>query len=143
MARVLAAHDAHGVDVVALAPLYHIVAGVTLRYFFPYFAAWLIAPRDPIALAMSFLMIVVLAPLVEELFFRGWLFGALRGRLAAGATILITTFLFAIVHWDETGLYPSPCSCPASCSRSFANVQAPSRRPSWAMASIISWDGCC
>lgn len=91
---------------VALAPLYHIVAGVTLRYYFPDFAAWLIAPRDPIALAMSFLMIVVLAPLVEELFFRGWLFGALRPRLAAGATILITTFLFAIVHWDETGLYP-------------------------------------
>lgn len=91
---------------VALAPVYHVVAGVTLRYFFPDFASWLIAPRDPVALAMSFLMIVVLAPLVEELFFRGWLFGALRARLAAGPTILLATFLFAIVHWDETGLYP-------------------------------------
>jgi membrane protease YdiL (CAAX protease family) len=91
---------------VALAPLYHIGAGFTLRYFFPDFAAWLIAPRDLLALAMSFLMIVVLAPLVEELFFRGWLFGALRARVGAGATVLITTFLFAIVHWDQTGLYP-------------------------------------
>lgn len=97
---------------VALAPVYHIVAGATLRYFFPDFALWLIPPGDLVALALSFLMIVILAPLVEELLFRGLIFGALRGTFSAGVTILATTFLFAIVHWDPTGLYPAAVLAP-------------------------------
>ncbi|MBX9759778.1 MAG: CPBP family intramembrane metalloprotease [Beijerinckiaceae bacterium] len=96
----------------ALAPVYHIVAGATLRYFFPEFNAWLIAPRDPLALAMSFLMIVVLAPLVEELLFRGWIFGVLRARFSATFAILAVTFLFAVVHFDQTGLYPLAVLAP-------------------------------
>lgn len=91
---------------IALAPLYHVLAGTVLRYFVPDFAIWLIAPRDLTALAFSFVMIVILAPLVEELLFRGWIFGSLRARFSAGATILGTTFLFAVVHVDQTGLYP-------------------------------------
>lgn len=97
---------------VACAPLYHIAAGVTLRYFYPDFSLWLISPRDPAALALSFAMIVILAPVTEELMFRGWIFGALRARLSAGATVLVTTFLFAIVHWDATGLYPIAVLAP-------------------------------
>lgn len=97
---------------VACAPLYHIAAGATLRYFFPDFALWLIPPRDVAALALSFAMIVILAPLTEELMFRGWMFGALRARLPAGATVLATAFLFAVVHWDATGLYPVAVLAP-------------------------------
>jgi membrane protease YdiL (CAAX protease family) len=95
-----------GWKLIALAGVYHIAAGGLLRYFFPDFAPWLISPRDGLALALSFLMIVVLAPLVEELLFRGWIFGSLRARFSAGFTILVATLLFAIVHWDPTGLYP-------------------------------------
>jgi uncharacterized protein len=101
-----------GWTLIALAPVYHIVAGVTLRYFYPDFAPWLIAPRDGLSLILSFLMIVILAPLVEELLFRGWIFGSLRARFSAGAAILVTTFLFAIVHWDNTGLYPLAVLAP-------------------------------
>lgn len=97
---------------IACAPLYHIVAGATLRYFFPEFALWLIPPKDLIALALSFVMIVILAPFAEELLFRGWIFGSLRARFSAAAAILVTTFLFAIVHWDPTGLYPVAVLAP-------------------------------
>lgn len=86
--------------------IYHIGAGASLRYFFPDFAKMLIPPREFGAMVLSFLMIVVLAPLVEELLFRGWMFGALRARFSAAVTILVTAFLFAIVHTDPTGLYP-------------------------------------
>jgi membrane protease YdiL (CAAX protease family) len=96
----------------ALAPLYHIAAGAAVRFYYPDFALWLIPSRDLVALALSFLMIVVLAPLVEELLFRGLIFGVLRARFTAGATILVTAFLFAIVHWDETGLYPVAVLAP-------------------------------
>ncbi len=65
---------------IACAPLYHIGAGAILRYFFPDFALWLIPPRDVVALALSFLMIVILAPLAEEL-----LFSRLDFRLVARA----------------------------------------------------------
>ena len=40
----------------------------------------------------------VLAPLAEELLFRGALFGWLRRRLSASLTILLTAALFAGIH---------------------------------------------
>lgn len=42
----------------------------------------------------------VVAPLAEELFFRGAVFGWLRGHLAAGPTIVVTAALFAAIHMD-------------------------------------------
>jgi membrane protease YdiL (CAAX protease family) len=85
---------------------YHVLASVGLRLAYPEFGLWILIPRDPIAMALSFVMIVLLAPLVEELVFRGWIFGALRARWSARATVLATAFLFAIVHLDASGLYP-------------------------------------
>ena len=50
------------------------------------------------ALAVRLLGIVVLAPLLEELAFRGALFGLLRPRLGAGPTVGVTALLFTIAH---------------------------------------------
>lgn len=87
-------------------PLYHLVAGTVLRLLYPEFSMHLRLPGEPLALGLSFLAIVILAPLAEELFFRGWLFGALRARLAANGSIFACAFIFAIAHWDGMGLYP-------------------------------------
>lgn len=97
---------------IACAAVYHLIAGSALRYFFPEFALWIIPPRDAISLILSFVMIVILAPLIEELFFRGWLFGSLRARFSAVAAILVTAVAFAIVHMDTTGLYPIAVLAP-------------------------------
>ena len=97
---------------IGCALLYHIVAGATLRYFFPDFALWIIPPRDATALILSFVMIVILAPLAEELLFRGCIFGSLRARFSSAVTIFVTAVLFALVHMDPTGVYPVAVLAP-------------------------------
>lgn len=49
-------------------------------------------------LVAAYLTLTVLAPIAEELLFRGFLFSKLRRYLNAGLTILLTTILFAILH---------------------------------------------
>ena len=46
----------------------------------------------------GFLAFVVLAPIAEELFFRGFLFGGLRRRLSFVPAMLITSVLFGLAH---------------------------------------------
>ena len=47
---------------------------------------------------IAFVCLVVLAPIAEEIVFRGWLYGKLRMRLSAIPAILITSVLFGIMH---------------------------------------------
>ena len=58
-------------------------------------------PAGPIVLGLIVIRACLLAPLAEELLFRGALFGWLRDRLSAGLTILLTAALFA-------GIAPAP-----------------------------------
>lgn len=50
--------------------------------------------------------LVLVAPLVEEVVFRGLLFGALAGRLGVLASALLSALLFGLVHGDPV-LFPS------------------------------------
>lgn len=49
---------------------------------------------------IAFLVLVILAPIAEEVIFRGWLYGKLRARTNLATSILITSLLFAIMHWQ-------------------------------------------
>ena len=49
-------------------------------------------------IAMTFCA-VVLAPLTEELIFRAGLFRYLRSRIPRGSAIVLTSALFAVLHW--------------------------------------------
>jgi hypothetical protein len=53
---------------------------------------------DPALFTVAVARACVLAPLGEELLFRGALFGWLRGRLNAMLTITLTAALFAVIH---------------------------------------------
>ncbi len=59
-----------------------------------------------ISIVLALLSLVVIAPIVEEIVFRGLLFGALAGRLGVLASALITALLFGATHGDLT-LFPS------------------------------------
>lgn len=47
---------------------------------------------------LAFIMLIIIAPVAEEILFRGYLFGKLRKHLPMWAAILITSVLFGIVH---------------------------------------------
>ena len=48
--------------------------------------------------ALTFIMLVVVAPIAEEVIFRGWLYGKLRARIPAIPAIILVSILFGIVH---------------------------------------------
>jgi membrane protease YdiL (CAAX protease family) len=60
---------------------------------------------------LAFATIAVLAPVAEELFFRGLLYGALEARFGRGAAVLGATTAFALVHlpqqWGAWGAFAS------------------------------------
>lgn len=48
---------------------------------------------------LAFIMLVIVAPVAEEILFRGYLFGKLRKYAPVWVAILITSLLFAVVHF--------------------------------------------
>lgn len=49
---------------------------------------------------LAFISLVIVAPVAEEILFRGYLFGKLRKFAPLWVSILITSLLFAIVHFQ-------------------------------------------
>lgn len=47
---------------------------------------------------LAFIIIAIVAPIAEELIFRGYLYGKLRKRLNLPASMIIVSLLFAILH---------------------------------------------
>jgi len=47
---------------------------------------------------IAFIALVVIAPIAEELIFRGWLYGKLRSRLSLVTAMLLTSILFGVMH---------------------------------------------
>jgi membrane protease YdiL (CAAX protease family) len=55
-------------------------------------------PGHPIVMVMALLLAMIVAPLLEELFFRGWLWTGLRRSWGAWPTALITGGLWLVAH---------------------------------------------
>ncbi len=47
---------------------------------------------------IAFLTLVVIAPIAEEIIFRGWLYGKIREKWGVLVSILIVSILFGVVH---------------------------------------------
>lgn len=79
---------------------------VTLFEFFPWFNAtesqetgftpYMVGGERIIAFAV----LVVVAPIVEEIIFRGWLYGKLRAKVSMPLSILLVSLLFALLHFQ-------------------------------------------
>ena len=61
-------------------------------------------PESWLGIGVSFLLIVVCAPLAEEWMFRGWIWAALRPR-GFRVTLWTTALVFAAAHWGGTPFY--------------------------------------
>ena len=48
--------------------------------------------------ALAFIMVAVIAPIMEEIIFRGFLYGKLRVRIPKWVAIFVTSLVFGLVH---------------------------------------------
>ncbi|MFW3147241.1 MAG: lysostaphin resistance A-like protein [Thermoplasmatota archaeon] len=62
--------------------------------------------EGPWEIGSVFLSIVIIAPLVEELLFRGYLFKLLEDRAGSNPAVLVTASLFALAHFSIYGFIP-------------------------------------
>ncbi len=60
--------------------------------------------RAFISFAITFLSIVVIAPICEEIVFRGFLYGWLRQRFSMDVAVVISSLTFGFVHFQYLGL---------------------------------------
>ena len=68
--------------------------------------------------AIAFFALAVLAPIAEEIIFRGWLYGKLRVKLPMPASIIITSLVFGIIHMQwNVGVNVFAMSVVACCLR--------------------------
>ena len=81
------------------------MASLVVNYFNPAFKPMFTLPDDLSGIAAGLFLVVVLAPLSEELLFRGWIYTALRWRFGFSAALWASAIIFALAHWESTHLY--------------------------------------
>lgn len=70
------------------------------------FAKIMMMVKSPRELLIPIIMGVVLAPIGEEIYFRGFFYPALRARWGVGKGIFMTSLFFALMHLDLYRLIP-------------------------------------
>ncbi|KAL6549901.1 hypothetical protein OROMI_020389 [Orobanche minor] len=65
-----------------------------------------IMARDPVAMALYAMVLVVCAPLWEEIVFRGFLLPSLTRYMPVWCSILVSAFAFALVHFNVQRMLP-------------------------------------
>ena len=58
-------------------------------------------------IVLAVIVAVLVAPVAEELFFRGFLYRSLRVRHGYWFAAIVSSILFGLVHWQPEGLLPS------------------------------------
>ena len=90
---------------VLAAVAYGLGASLALGHLSPATKSGLAIPDSPLVAGVGFALIVILAPLAEELLFRGWIYTALRWRFDFATALWATAIIFALAHWESTHLY--------------------------------------
>jgi membrane protease YdiL (CAAX protease family) len=85
--------------------VYGLAASIVVGTFYPESHNWDQIPEHVLPTALFLILAVVMAPLAEELLFRGWIFTALRARRSAFAAIVLSAAVFAAAHNESSHLY--------------------------------------
>jgi uncharacterized protein len=62
-------------------------------------------PADATTSLIFVILAIVVAPVTEELLFRGWIYTSLRHRFGLWTALVATSVVFALAHYDDTHLY--------------------------------------
>jgi membrane protease YdiL (CAAX protease family) len=96
----------HRVYLIAAAALaYGFLADFALHYLHPQSGPWIRMPDHSIGALVLTLVAVVCAPIAEELLFRGWIYTDLRRHFSFATTLVVTSAIFAWLHYESTHLY--------------------------------------
>ena len=88
------------------------------------------ADQGTFGLIAAGFMVICVAPVAEEFFFRGFFYRALRSRYSVLGAALIDGLLFGAIHWDFSGADGAADPPPArrrSASCSAWSTSAPAR----------------
>jgi membrane protease YdiL (CAAX protease family) len=92
--------------IVAIALAYGIAANILIAHLYPPSKDWFNVPKDHLSSAIVlFALAAVFAPIAEELLFRGWIFTSLRAQFGLFVSLLITSGIFASLHYEKTHIY--------------------------------------
>ncbi len=64
------------------------------------------APQSLLTLLGLLCLAMIIAPVAEEILFRGILLPLLMKRLGAGSAVILSSFLFALIHWHVPSFFP-------------------------------------
>lgn len=102
------------VPLIALAVFTIYLLYFPLSFLWPGFVTWYLLESVPtvwprldgtygLASGINIFVLVLLAPLAEEVFFRGFLLGSLTRKYSTGTAITIVSVIFAVLHIDVIG----------------------------------------
>ncbi len=91
----LGAYAAGAIIQIVVTLIFGQVAGVDIRRF----------ATDPLMLAVFVISAVVLAPLCEEVIFRGYFLGIYERYLGPGGSLVVVALLFAVLHLQLFGIF--------------------------------------
>lgn len=91
--------------IAVLTLLYSFGAEAAITHVSPHFQNLVHMPKGIKWVALFILLAAVVAPIAEELLFRGWLYTSLRASFGVPAAIVSSALLFALAHWEKTHLY--------------------------------------
>lgn len=63
-------------------------------------------PQSLLTLLGLLSLAMIIAPVAEEILFRGLLLPLLMKRLGAGPAVMLSSFLFALIHWHVPSFFP-------------------------------------
>lgn len=71
----------------------------------PFFDMFIEEKRLSVLICLAFLVIII-GPVVEEVFFRGFLYSALKKKSGVFVSMFLTSFIFAALHMNTIGFLP-------------------------------------
>ena len=84
---------------------YSLVASSIIEHVYPQAKDWVPTPAGTPWIIGFLALATLLAPITEELLFRGWIYTSLREVIGVRFGILVSAALFALAHWESTHLY--------------------------------------
>lgn len=82
------------------------IEGILIEPRFPQLADMSQLPQSQPALLISLVTLTVVAPVAEEVFFRGFVYTNLRAHMGFAASIVLSAGFFALLHYESTWVLP-------------------------------------